>query len=171
VSAGKCTKINIQYQRKDSIINNHQIIEQLTWNTAAEFIRKLGDEIVVDAILEWSENDHGTRVLYRQLLHGLVRKHVLFAACNRLTDNAYGRFRDASPKTRKGKECIVITSDHCNLLRTFGGAQIRSLIQQKKQKATLFYLKRGQIQPERSFFRPRFRKIDSLMTVLDDVID
>lgn len=66
-----------------SSVSNHQIIVQLTWNTAAEFVRELGDEIIVDAVLERSEDDHGTRVLYRQLLHGLVREHVLFAACNR----------------------------------------------------------------------------------------
>lgn len=57
-------------------------IGQLTWYTTAKFIRKLGDEIVIDTILERSEHDHGTRVLYHQLLHSFVWKHVLFAACN-----------------------------------------------------------------------------------------
>lgn len=54
----------------------------LTWNAAAEFVGELGDEVVVDAILERTEDNNWPSVLYGELLDCLVRQHVFFAACN-----------------------------------------------------------------------------------------
>lgn len=54
----------------------------LTWHTAAKFVRELRDEVVVDAILERTEDNDGSCVLYGELLDSLVRQHIFFAACN-----------------------------------------------------------------------------------------
>lgn len=130
MSAGKSEKdrCTALCEGQDSNVDNHQSVEQLTWNTAAEFIGELGDEIVVDAILEWPENDHGTRVLYRQLLHGLVREHVLFATCNRLIvcTRTVPRRAPEDSKRGKGRErglvVILYKRPSQSLHRTFGGA-------------------------------------------------
>ena len=55
---------------------------QLTWHTAAEFVGEFRDEVVVDAVLERTEDNDGSCVLYGELLDCLVRQHVFFAACN-----------------------------------------------------------------------------------------
>lgn len=98
-----------------NLLSRSLIIErassELTWDAAAEFIGELGDEIIVDAILERSENDHGTRVLYRQLLHGLVRKNVLFAACNRSNQCSRHDFATRPPFTEEGLYRRVIVSN------------------------------------------------------------
>lgn len=54
----------------------------LTWHAAAEFVRELRDEVVVDAILERTEDNDRSGVLYGELLDSLVRQHIFFAACN-----------------------------------------------------------------------------------------
>jgi len=112
-------------------------IGQLTWYTAAEFIRKLGDEIVVDTILERSEHDHGTRVLYRQLLHSFVWKHVLFTACNVLIkDHIYTTLWHIPPLPLSSEEdgkLLVISKSHIpsNLWTTH--RFVHSTIEKKQQ--------------------------------------
>lgn len=57
----------------------------ITWYAAAKFIRELGDKVVIYPVLEWAENDHRPRVADRQLLHRLVRQHVLILTCETIT--------------------------------------------------------------------------------------
>lgn len=130
-----------------SSLGNNQIIEQLTWNTAAECIGELGDEIIVDAVLERSENDHGTRVLYRQLLHGLVREHVLFAACNRLIEYIWTTPRRAPEDPEEGarrrrRRRLVVTSDHRDLLQRHTSSPTQTA--ETKEKKRQHHPRRGQ---------------------------
>lgn len=47
-------------------------LEQLTRNAAAESLRELGDEVVVDAVLQRAEDDDRSRHRHLDLLDRLV---------------------------------------------------------------------------------------------------
>lgn len=58
----------------------------LTRNAAAELFGKLGDEVVIDAVLEWAEDNDGPRVSHLDLLDRLVRENsFLFCTDNQTT--------------------------------------------------------------------------------------
>lgn len=49
----------------------------LTWHTRTKLVGELGYQVVIDAILQRAQDDHGTGVVYRKALHRLIRQDVL----------------------------------------------------------------------------------------------
>lgn len=57
----------------------------LTRDTAAKLLGEFGNEVVIDAVLERSQNDDGPRVRHLNLLHRFVRKdRFLFYKANQV---------------------------------------------------------------------------------------
>lgn len=54
-----------------------------TWNTRSELVGVFGDQIVVDSILERTQDDDRPCVVDRQTLHRFVRQYILVRCCKK----------------------------------------------------------------------------------------
>lgn len=53
-------------------------IRILTWDTATKLVREFLDQVIVEAILQWSKNNNGACVFQFFLTHSLIRQNHIF---------------------------------------------------------------------------------------------